>query len=142
MSESETGRFDDEHFGDPSLEMMNNFYAHLPGKYYRPDKESKGLSKYFFEILQEHKRWFDEPKETWPEDEVNEIEASKMKYLIQAEIDKFFEQKPKLAGWWEDWKLKYPYEMTQTARQAIENQIIRPVYVALRGKFSQDQLIV
>lgn len=142
MRAHETNGFGDEHAGDPKLESMNNFYSNLPGQLYRPEPEGEGINYIMYQLLEKYKKWFDKPKETWPKDEEGDIGASKLRFEVQAEIDEILEQNPKLAGWWEDWKQKYPDNMTDTARRAIENQVIRPVYVALRDKFSQDQLIV
>ena len=140
MNGIETGRFDDEHSGDPKLERMNNFYSYLPGQLYRPEPEGDGINYVMYQLLEKHKKWFDKPREAWPKEEAGDIGASKVRFEVQAEIDEILEQNPKLAGWWEDWKNKYPDEMTDTARRAIENQVIRPVYVMLREKFSQEQL--
>ena len=139
MNEHEPNVWHDENFGKPELEMMNNFYMHMPGKFYRPEANRSTR-----QLLDEYPYLFKQSEDDWPvnENEREGLSTLKIKMVIQESIDRFLKQNGRIAGWWEDHWHDYPNRMNEAMRQVIGNQIIRKVYVAMREQgFWQADLV-
>ena len=82
-----------------------------------------------------------QPEETWPPDRADSIRSTRTKFEVFDAIDEFLAQDSKIRGWWEDWASKYPRYMNDGMKRVVENEILRPVYVAMRARFSLEDLV-
>ncbi len=76
-----------------------------------------------------------------PPDRANSIRSTRIKFEVFEAIDEFLDQESRIKGWWEDWACRYPHDLNDAMRRVVENEILRPVYVAMRGRFSREDLV-
>lgn len=121
---------------DPRTEVMNNFYSYMPEGGYRY-RDGKGLLDVMWDKC---RPYWSQAEDKWPPNMADSIKSMRVKDEILEAIDEFLAEKPRIAGWWEDWCRAYPDGVKNAVREVVESQILRPVYVAMRKKFNREQL--
>ncbi len=119
-------------------EEMNNFYFRMPGGANRYH-DGKG----FLDVVHDECRpYLSQPEDAWPPDKAGLIKEHIKQLCIEKAIDEYLAQHPRIAGWWEDWYEAYPHDLKAVMREIVQDQILRPVYVAMRAKFGREELTV
>lgn len=124
---------------DPAKESMNNFHCHMPGGIYRPtDDPNKGfIPKAMREYLKEFASFIDDDESAWPESADHEVvKAVKTKRDIQRAVDEVLASSPELS---ERWLVSQQF-FAGGGKLALREFVLRPIYVALREKFTEDEL--
>lgn len=122
-----------------AAESMNNFHCHMPGGLYRPtDDPKKGfIPREMREALAEFASFIDNDESAWPESVDHEyVRAVKTKRNIQRAVDQVLDSNPHLAN---RWFANQPF-FRGGGTIEIREYVIRPIYSALREKFSEDEL--
>ena len=120
-------------------ESMNNFHCHMPAGLYRPsDDLKKGfIPKAMREHLEEFSAFIDKDENEWPENVDHELViAVKTKRDIQRGIDKVLASDQELAERW----LYSQQFFRGGGKQALREYVLRPIYLKLREKFSEEEL--
>lgn len=125
--------------GDPNGENMNNFYLNMPKGLNRGaesfDPESipaQGLTV----MMRDYSQYLDQPEESWPKDKAYGIAELKKKVTIHRAVDEFLEDKPELRA-----EIESRVEAKGASwSHTVDDDLIRPVYIHLRGSFSHEDL--
>lgn len=121
----------------PQVEGMGNFHFRMPGGGYR----YQGGKGFMDAVYDDNRKYFSQPEVAWPLDRADSIRSTRTKLEVFEAIDEFLDQESRTKGWWEDWAGRYPYDLNDAIRRVVENEILRPVYVAMRGRFSREDLV-
>lgn len=118
-------------------ESMNNFHCHMPGGLYRPDPIKGFLPRAMRECLEEFAPFIDSDESAWPEGVDRElVRTVRTKRDIQRVIDQFLESNPHLANRYYANQAFFGGGGTIPMREWV----LRPIYTALRERFSEDEL--
>ena len=125
-----------------ATEDMNNFHWHMPNGGYRPFSEGDGavsensIRGVITRRIKEFGYLFDQPEETWPEDKLALFKELKANLAIQKAIDEILTSDEVLKQFWSDHQNDFKYG----GREAVREQVLRPIYVRLRQSFSYSDL--
>ena len=126
-----------ERQSDPQTEYLNNFYLNLPGGARRLDApDPNSLHAIGMKYLQDKfGLYLSQPEDTWPSESIADIRGLKVALEIHAVIDAILA---------EDTELKRTIDsLPKTASWSRSNdELVRPLYVKLRERFSEDDLTV
>lgn len=123
---------------DPTKEPMNNFHCYMPGGIYRYDeKQPKNSLAEAMQIdFKKYEQIIDCDESTWPGADKKYIKQLKTKREVQREVDTFLNSNPKIAERWEGLK-----ELFQNGGETtLKEFALRPVYIMLREKFTEEEL--
>ena len=118
---------------NPSIESMNNFHGNMPGGFYRGEREEGTIGHAAF---QTYVHLLEQDKSTWSEDERDFLRKYRIKLAIHKDIDEILAANPKLLG---DWQTVQPISEGGLS-PAMREHVLRPVYVELRKKYTEEEL--
>jgi len=122
---------------DPEQESMNNFHGHMPDGFYRPSHKKGFLSKTMRENLAKFASFIDEDEDRWPDGTDHElVKQVKTKRDIQREVDRILSEDDELRELWEERKDLFGGGGITEDREYV----LRPIYIQLREKFSEQDL--
>lgn len=124
--------------GDPQTEHMNNFYMYMPGGLFRansfsPDSMVSAGARY---MMDKFGSLLDQPEDSWIPQNAEAIRKLKRSLEVQAAIDELLGDDPRLRA------IVVVRVVKKGAHWNREDDVlIRPLYVRLRERFSETDLI-